>query len=315
MRIIPLLLVFTSQTAVSQMAIPTRITNVSDAYPVESPDGKRIVFQSNRTGNWDIYTMNVDGSELKQLTGDLAPDNTPSWSPDGAKIVFVSERHGSEYDSEVYIMNADGSSQRRLTEQKGDDSHPKFSPDGKSIIFNSARSTPDLKVEWSKQWIELYMMDTSGMNVKRITSFKTVSTFASISPDGQKIVYRKVIDSPAFNWDLSNNKNGRNSEVFVMDIDGKNDFNLSNSAAYDGWPMWSGDSRSVVFSSNRAGPANVGQLYTVNVDGSKLRQLTSGPGGFVQPSWSSDNKRIYAYQVWEESNNEYGNIALFDGLL
>ena len=184
------------------------------------------------------------------------------------------------------------------------------SPDGKRIIFNSARSTPDLKAEWSKQWIELYMMDISGNNVTRLTTFKTISTFPSISPDGRYIVYRKVIDSLAFNWDLTTNKSNRNSEIFVMAIDGKKDVNVSNSAAYDGWPMWSADNRSIVFSSNRSGPARVGQLYVSDVDGTNLRQLTSGPGGFVQPSWSADNKRIYAYQVFENSDDEYGNIAV-----
>jgi len=60
----------------------------------------------------------------------------------------------------------------------------------------------------------------------------------------------------------------------------------------------------------RAGPANIGQLYAVDADGSNLRKLTDGPGSFVQPSWSRDGKRIYAFQHWE--TEEFGNLAVFE---
>src|SRR5215471_2761656 len=118
-----------------------KLTNVIDSYPAFSPDGKKIAFESNRSGNFEIYTMDTNGSHIRQLTFDTAFDGTPAWSPDGKLITFASER---DNDPEVYIMNADGSNQKRITNAKGDDSHPKFTPDGKRIIFCSARSTPDL---------------------------------------------------------------------------------------------------------------------------------------------------------------------------
>lgn len=297
----------------SQMNLsPKRITNVSDSYPVESPDGKRIAFQSNRTGNWEIYVMNSDGKNLRQLTQNSAADNSPCWSPDGKRILFVSDRDGKEYDSEIYIMNEDGSQQKRLTSQLGDDSHPKFTPDGMHIIFNSARTSPDLTVDWSLQINEIFMMDPDGKNVRQLTSFKTICTFPTVSPDGKKVAYRKVISSPALNWDISVNKNNRNSEVFTMNIDGTGEINVSNSPAFDGWPTWSPDGSSVVFASNRRGPANVGQLFVVDPEGKVIKQLTRGGGGFVQPSFSPNSKKIYAYQVWETSEYEYGNIVSFD---
>ncbi|RYG40495.1 MAG: hypothetical protein EOO01_27200, partial [Chitinophagaceae bacterium] len=193
-----------------------RITNVIDSYPMLSPDGQKICFQSNRTGDVEIFVMNLDGSNLRQLTHTPGYDGGPKWSPDGKKIVFPSER---DQDPEIYIMDADGQNQKRLTNTPGDDSHPHWYPDGSKIIFNSARATPDLKVPWGKQWHELFSMDMDGTDVQQLTSFKTVSTYPSISPDGKKIAFRKVIDGPAFNWDLSTNENNRNSEVFVMDID------------------------------------------------------------------------------------------------
>src|SRR5436305_10206918 len=88
-----------------------RLTNVIDSYPMFSPDGKKIAFESNRSGNFEIYTMDIDGAHIKQLTNDTAFDGTPAWSPDGKQIVFASER---DSDPEIYIMNVDGSNQKRL---------------------------------------------------------------------------------------------------------------------------------------------------------------------------------------------------------
>jgi TolB protein len=294
-------------TAVSlQLGPAHRVTNVQDAYPMLAPDGSRILFESNRTGNWEIYTMKPDGTDLVRLTTNLAPDVTPIWSPDGKRIVFASERDAG--DSEIYVMNADGSGQRRLTRQPGDDSHPHWSPDGARIVFNSARSTPDLSVDWSKQHIEIFTMAADGSDVRQLTHFRTVTTYPQFSPDGKKIAFRRTLDEAGFLWDLT--LGVRNSEVFVMNADGSNPVNVSKSAAYDGWPAWSQDGSKILFSSNRAGPANIGQLYSADVDGGNLTKLTDGPGSFVQPSWSRDGKRIYAFQHWE--TEDFGNIAVFE---
>jgi len=290
-----------------RMLVPKRLTNIKDAYPVFSPDMKKLVFQSNRSGSWEIYVSDPDGiTGLTQLTKNNVADNTPKWSPDGTKIVFATERDNG--DSEIYVMNADGSDQRRLTSQPGDDAHPSWSPDGKRIIFNSARTTPDLKADWSQQFHELFSMNADGSDPKQITAFKTVSTYPTFSPDGTKIAFRRVMITPAFRWDLTNTP--RNSEVFVINADGTNPVNVSNSAAYDGWSAWSPDSTKILFTSNRSGPANIGQLYTVNPDGTDLQKITDGPGSFVQATWSLDGKRIVASQHWE--TDEFGNLVIFD---
>ncbi|MGZ5134563.1 MAG: hypothetical protein ACXWV6_15890 [Chitinophagaceae bacterium] len=284
-----------------------RITNVIDSYPMLSPDGKKICFQSNRTGDWEIFVMNADGSGLQQLTHTPGFDGGPVWSPDGKRIVFPSER---DEDPEVYTMDADGSNQKRLTNSPGDDSHPHWFADGSRIIFNSARTAPDLKAPWGNQWHEIFSMRTDGSDVKQITSFHTVCTYPSVSPDGKKIAFRRVVDGPAFNWDLSLNSNNRNSEVFVMDTDGKNGINLSKSPGFDGWPSWSPDSKRIIFSSNRNGPANMGQLFVVNTDGADLKKFFDFSASLVQPTWSKDGKSIYAYQCFETADYEYGNIVL-----
>jgi Tol biopolymer transport system component len=82
-----------------------------------SPDGRRIVFHSNRGGNRDIYVMNADGSGQRNLTSNPAADLFAAWSPDGTQIVFT--RRVGLGNPEIYVMNADGSGQRNLTRNLG----------------------------------------------------------------------------------------------------------------------------------------------------------------------------------------------------
>ncbi|NJP06056.1 MAG: hypothetical protein HC837_10740, partial [Chloroflexaceae bacterium] len=105
--------------------------------PTPSPDpvsDERIVFQSNRDGNREIYVMNLDGSGQTNLTNHPARDENPTWSPDGTRIAFESDRDGP-YN--IYIMNADGTGVTRITDSEADDEDPAWSPDGASLSFLS----------------------------------------------------------------------------------------------------------------------------------------------------------------------------------
>jgi len=110
--------------------------------PTWSPDGTQIAFASNRDGNWEIYRMNVDGTDLVNLTNKPdSDDNFPAWSPrDGSYIAFVTNRDGNW---EIYRMNTQGGGLKNLTHDPGDDEMPAWSPDGKQIAFESNRLTQD----------------------------------------------------------------------------------------------------------------------------------------------------------------------------
>lgn len=97
----------------------TQITNdpANDADPAWSPDGSRIAFASQRTGNWDIFVVSAQGGPAQQLTTNPSDDQAPAWSPDGTQIVFGDKRDDL---SELYLINADGSNERRLTNHPED---------------------------------------------------------------------------------------------------------------------------------------------------------------------------------------------------
>ncbi|MDH4138857.1 MAG: hypothetical protein OEW09_19400, partial [Anaerolineae bacterium] len=95
----------------------TQLTyDVTDTNPEVSPDGKKVAFMSRRDGNWEIYVMNIDGSDLKRLTNNGDTDGLPIWSPDGQIIAFASDRKGFGFSGDwaIWAMNPDGTNQRML---------------------------------------------------------------------------------------------------------------------------------------------------------------------------------------------------------
>ena len=104
---------------------------------VWSPDASKIVYHSDENGNWDIYTINIDGTEKKQLTTDGSDDRSAYFSPDGRKIVFVSNRSGN---NDIWVMEGDGSNKVQLTTDSSDDIGPSWNPHGDKIAFMSDRS-------------------------------------------------------------------------------------------------------------------------------------------------------------------------------
>jgi Tol biopolymer transport system component len=112
--------------------------DANDGGPVMAGgENQPIYFDSNRNGNFAIFQMKSDGSEVKQITFNIEHnDVAPDVSLDKTKIVFFSDRDGN---FEIYSMNSDGSNQQRLTANPADDINPTFSPDGTKILFHSNR--------------------------------------------------------------------------------------------------------------------------------------------------------------------------------
>jgi len=217
----------------------TRLTKSDDEHeawsPEWSPDGERILFQSPRDGNdEDIFAMDANGSNVQRLTntpgsGKFSSDQ--AWSPDGNWIAFDSNRNGNV---EIYVMASDGSNQKRLTDTPGTAANrhsykPEWSPDGKQFVFGSTRGrTSDNWVEV----VEIYMMDTNGSNVRRLTHTTDKgfsSSDAKWSPDGKQIAFLSSV--PGATWSASR-------EIYVMDADGSNVRRLTFNEAYDRHHDW-----------------------------------------------------------------------------
>lgn len=246
----------------------------------EADDGEKIVFVSTRDGNEEIYVMNVDGSNVVQLTHNSAADLGPAWSPDGKKIAFVSDREGN---SEIYIMNADGSNVvKLLPDNIAENLNPAWSPDGKKIAFNS-------NMDGSP---EIYVMNADGSNLVQLTHDKSWSGGPAWSPDGQRIAYSAIDLSDVFST------GGFPSQIRVIDADGGNMVKFGKND--DSSPVWSPDGEKIVFSSFRNGNY---EIYVMNADGTEEKRLTTNPRIDKMPVWSPDGEKI-AFVSDRDGNDE-----------
>ena len=224
----------------------------------------RIVFESNISGNSEVYVINADGNGLINLTNKPASDGSPQWSPDGSQVVFRSNRDGN---NEIYVMNANGSGQTNLTNNAGSDLNPHWSPDGARIAFISSRDGGES---------EIYTMNADGSRQTRLTNNSTADTDPRWSPDGSKIAFRSIVSG--------------DDELFVMNANGSGLLNLTNTPTFDDSnPQWSPDGSRLLFHTNRDGNFEV---YVVNANGSGAANLTNNPDVDAAASWSPDGTKI-----------------------
>lgn len=281
---------------------------VSDQYPSFSPDGTRIVFESNRAGPVDqIFVMDLKSREVTQLTDSVEQNETPVWSPNGASILFsrrVADAPRTTWD--VFSMNADGSNVRNLTNSPGHDDHPRYSPDGSKIVFNSARQTDFTKL--TEQELdnggynyEIYIMNADGGAPVRLTDYFEWDTYPSISQDGERLLWRRVLPEGG------SGESGLNSEIYMSDIDGKNIKNLTSHPSFDGYPVWSPDESLIAFASNRDGTKPLEfNIYVLDPDTGNVTRLTKTIADVeqVRPAWSADGKTIAFNRDYPDGRSE-----------
>jgi Tol biopolymer transport system component len=264
-----------------------------DLRPAWSPDGTRLAFYSGRSGNDDIWAIDVDGNGEAQLTSDPGRDRRPSWSPDGSKIVFDSNRAGTH---DIWIMNADGSDQRPLTTGSGQEMFASFSPDGSQIIYYGYKEGRN----------DIWTMEIDGSNPRSLTSGladekESQCTFAchtpAFSPDGNTIAFH------------ADNDGARN--IWVMDADGNNPRQLTvtdtNSDTSNYLPSWSPDGR-IIFQAERPVAMSIRtDIRMINPDGSDeitlFAEVAHG-GPFV---WSPDGTQVAVHS----QQGGAGNFDIF----
>jgi Tol biopolymer transport system component len=199
--------------------IPNTGFNAND--PSWSPDGTRIAFSNIANSSTqcpgddcklrhDIFTIEVDGSGLKQLTFGGLADIEPAWSPDGSAIAFIRSQPTDDVLSHhllVWKMNADGTGQTRLTETATDQGAPDWSPDGRRIAFDSLRPP---NFGGNKIWV----MDADGGNVTQLTGAAGepggIDRWPAWSPDGTRIAFTSTRSDEGWRiWSMNADGTGK----------------------------------------------------------------------------------------------------------
>jgi Tol biopolymer transport system component len=251
-------------------------------------DGSRIVFETTRDSNVEIYTMDPDGKNVTRLTTnavDNVDDERPAWSPDHKRIVFDSNRDRKGGFSDIYVMNADGSEVTRLTHgpEGAFNGNASWSPDGMKIVFESTRTGTS----------EIYTMDADGTNERQLTR------------DGEKVPGTAAAD-PVWSVDdeiaFASRISG-NWQIYVMNADGSGPVRLTDNQATEMGPAWSPDGEKLLFYSDRNGHS---QIWIMNANGSDQRPVTDSPLGDYNPTWAPDGHDI-AFQ-----RTQHGDIYVAD---
>jgi Tol biopolymer transport system component len=198
---------------------PMNISSGNKVYEVAlSPDGTKIAYQSWKTDEPEICVMNIDGSNIVNLTNNNLYDDYPDWSPDGKQIIFVSKADaGALTVPKIFIMNSDGSGRHQITTTMGYETMPKWSPDGKKIVYQSGSFSTGL--------FSICTMNADGTNKRTLTEENYDAEYASWSPDGNKIVF-------------TSNKTDNQYDVYVVNADGTNMVRLTESTGTDFSPIW-----------------------------------------------------------------------------
>ena len=247
-------------------------------YPSISPDGSKIAFAYKG----DIFCVDVNGGEARQLTTNPAYDYKPVWSPDGSKIAFASNREGG---FDVYVMDARGGEPRRLTTNSAGEI-PVTWRDNNHIVFQSSVMPTAESIIFAGNFVEEYVVDLDG---HRPTLFSTLQMDdISINTRGEVLYH----DNKGYEDKWRKHHTSPIARDIWLEKDGTFK-KLTSFAGEDRNPVWAADGESYYYLSEQDGTFNI---YINNVAGGSPQQLTRFSGNPVRfLSSSKDGKLCFGY--------------------
>jgi serine/threonine protein kinase len=233
-----------------------------------TPEGK-IVYASKASGNLDLWVMNGDGTNQRQLTENSRTNNHPAVSPDGRYIVFASDRAGA---SNIWRTDIDGSNARQLTRGSGED-NPQCSPDGKWVVYTLRGAGKPT----------IWRISIDGGAPQQLTDKYTAA--AAFSPEGNSLacLYREEQPNSPLNLAIFPLEGGQPTQVFDAPI-------LAEEVSLVPPPRWTTDGRALTYVVTNAGVSNI---WLQPISGGAPRQLTTFKADRIFSfEWSRDGKQL-----------------------
>ena len=270
-----------------------------------SPDGKHIIFQSEREKHnpfYQIYTMDMQSGDVVRVSPGHGKTTCAFFRPNCDEVLFASShvdpkvkskqkaeldfrasgktrRYSWDYDEQmdIFSFKRDGTEPKRLTTAHGYDAEGAYSPDGKKIVFCSirdaygeakltAKEQARLKMDAS-YFGEIYIMNADGSGQKRLTEMKGYDGGPFFSPDGKRIIWRHFTEK------------GDTADIFTMKIDGTDIRRLTDFKAMSWAPYYHPSGEYVVFASNKLGFSNF-EVYLVDTEGKRVPVRATHTDGF-----------------------------------
>ena len=273
-----------------------------------SSDGKQLIFQSTRDGRGcdQIYTMNIDGSNVKLISNGDGRTTCSYFFPGQKRILYSSTHLGDKqcpprpdfskgyvwavYPTfDIFTANPDGSDLKQLTNTPGYDAETTITRDGKKLVFTSMRDGD----------LDIYTMNADGKNVRRLTNELGYDGGPFWSYDGKQIVFRayhpKTDKEKADYSELLKQNLIRPSvlDIWVMNADGSNKRQVTNNGKANFGPYFFPDGKRIIFASNMDDPRQRNfDLYKINTDGTGLERITFNDTFDGFPMFSPDGKKL-----------------------
>lgn len=238
--------------------------------PNLSMDGEKIAFISGREGALRLYTMNINGRNVKKFTDGLGyVVSAPSWSPDGRSVVLA-HAENIQADAEIIRVDLNGLGFEKLTDNSVSDVDPVWSPDGRKIAFVSKRDGNS----------EIYIMNADGTEPTRMTFTDSQERWPQWSPDGKWLSYHLWVDG--------------NIDIYILDVNRQESIRITDHSAPDLAAAWSPDGSMLAFISLRNDPewedcTNTQEcnsdIYLIDISTQELTQLTNSLSADISPSW------------------------------
>lgn len=273
-------------------------------FGVPSLAGTKIYFISDRSGNKEVWAMDFDGSNQRQITSFRSITTTPTVSPDGLRLAFTTYAKGQP---QILLWSTETNRMIPFLNPRASlNATPNFAPDGSRIFFASSLNGDT----------QIYAADVSGANLRRISTSRAIEIEPKVNPktgndivfvsgrSGPQQIYRMNMDGAgverltpgegeaanpawhpdgqhiAFKW--TRGFAPGNWNIFVMDVASRETVQLTYGAGRNENPVWAPDGRHLAFASNRSGKYHI---YSMLADGSGLKQLTNS-GNNTMPVWS-----------------------------
>ena len=246
--------------------------------------GTKIYFVSDRTGHKEIWSMDPDGSNQKQITSFKSISIMPAVSPDGAKIAFTSFARGNPA---IFILSTETARRLSFYNQVASlNATPDFTPDGKQILYASSASG----------YAQIYVANLDGSSLKRISSSRAIEVEPKVNPKtGNDIVFVSGRTGP--------------QQIFRMNFDGTGVERLTNGEGEASNPSWNPDGQHIAFSWTRGYATGNFNLFLMDVATRQFDQLTHSEGRNENPSWAPDGRHLVFMSTRSGSHQIYTMLA------